>query len=474
MQMNFAGESENVFRRQLEDGKFTILVETQMPEETVDRKSAAEKLIELEEAVVGSSSPQVNAALAILDPSEKRSLHAVEFAAQLPEERRNRHVIYLSGADMTGEGVDDLLNFADANRLRNLIPVNGDAAYGATVRECRKRSYYDSALMVKKIVQKNPANFSGAVVNPYQYAFYPLFGEYFSLLKKFEQGAQFAVAQAGWDMLKLQSLLWFLNVRESYYPVLTRLILLSPGAVDEIVAGKRPGIRISPDFKRILERELRYSRSQFESAQFRRIELQAAGCRLLGARGIQLEGIDTPAKAGFLIGRIQAALKEFTSFDVWLEEYNAYMANAELTPSAKDFHLFDRTLNRDYPLDRPPVCNEGKIEPISRWDRFKYTLWKSFFADADRKNAGNLRLLKILLTGCPGCDHCVLPQTHFTCPYRCPKHLANGPCGNVRPDGRCEISDAECIHVKILRAAYQHNDFSALEKTLPPDDPRNA
>ncbi|MCQ2351970.1 MAG: methylenetetrahydrofolate reductase C-terminal domain-containing protein [Victivallaceae bacterium] len=472
MQMNFTGESENVFRRQLENGKFTILVETQVPEDTVDPKSAAEKLLELEETVVNSGN-DVNAALAILDPSQGRSLRAVEFAAKLPEERRNRHVIYLSGADTTEAEFDDLLNFANANHLRNLIPVIGDAEFGSTVRECRKRHFYDSIPATEKIVKKHPENFAGAVVNPYQYGFYSLFGEYFSLLKKFGQGAQFAVTQAGWDMLKLQSLHWFLNTRECYYPVLTRLFLLSPGTVEEIVSGKRPGIRISPGFARILERELRYSRSQFESAQFRRIELQAAGCRLLGARGIQIAGIDSPAKAHFIIGRIEAALKEFTSFDVWLEEYNAYMASAEITPSANDFYLFDRSLKRDYPLDAPPVCNEEKIEKISRWDQVKYTLRKSLFANADRKPAQQFRLLKLLLTGCPGCDQCVLPQTNFTCPYRCPKHLANGPCGNVRPDGRCEISDAECIHVKILRAAYQRHDFSALEKVLPPPDPEN-
>jgi len=40
--------------------------------------------------------------------------------------------------------------------------------------------------------------------------------------------------------------------------------------------------------------------------------------------------------------------------------------------------------------------------------------------------------------GCRMCGQCVLHDTGMTCPMTCPKELRNGPCGGVRPDGRCE------------------------------------
>ncbi|MCQ2379107.1 MAG: methylenetetrahydrofolate reductase C-terminal domain-containing protein [Victivallaceae bacterium] len=473
LKMNFSGESENVFRKTLEDGGFTVLFETQLPEDTVDPQSAAGKLAELENAVVDNDA-HLNAALAILDPRGKKRLRALEYAAGLPENRRNRHLIYLSGADTTDEDFADLINFARLHRIRNLVPVTGDAPENITLKSCRKHPFFDGCRAVAEIRAQGDGFFPGTTVNPYQYEFYPLIGQYYALIKKFGQGAQFAVAQAGWDMLKLQSLLWYLNLREFYFPVIARLILLTPATIEEINAGKRPGIRISRDFNRSLEKELHYSRNQFEAVQFRRIELQAAGCRLLGLRGIQIAGVGTPGKARFVLDRIGAALKEFTSFPQWLEEYNAYMASAEMAPFQHDFHLFDRSLSRDYPLDEPPVPQLPPAEALSATEKLHRLLLETLFRNAENRSAGNRRLLKKLFVGCRGCDHCRLPATDYICPHRCPKGLLNGPCGGIREDGGCEISGAsECVHNRIIRAAYRHNDFTVLEKNFMAPDKEN-
>jgi hypothetical protein len=47
---------------------------------------------------------------------------------------------------------------------------------------------------------------------------------------------------------------------------------------------------------------------------------------------------------------------------------------------------------------------------------------------------------------CRMCGQCVLHSTGMTCPMTCPKELRNGPCGGVRPDGRCEVlPDKPCV-----------------------------
>ena len=40
---------------------------------------------------------------------------------------------------------------------------------------------------------------------------------------------------------------------------------------------------------------------------------------------------------------------------------------------------------------------------------------------------------------CRMCGQCILHSTGMTCPMVCPKELRNGPCGGVRPDGKCEV-----------------------------------
>jgi hypothetical protein len=56
--------------------------------------------------------------------------------------------------------------------------------------------------------------------------------------------------------------------------------------------------------------------------------------------------------------------------------------------------------------------------------------------------------------GCQMCGQCVLHDTGLTCPMTCPKTLRNGPCGGVRPDGRCEVKpEMRCVWVNAYARA---------------------
>jgi hypothetical protein len=59
------------------------------------------------------------------------------------------------------------------------------------------------------------------------------------------------------------------------------------------------------------------------------------------------------------------------------------------------------------------------------------------------------KMSKGALFDCHMCGQCILHSTGMTCPMTCPKELRNGPCGGVRPDGRCEIYPARpCVWVQ--------------------------
>ena len=75
---------------------------------------------------------------------------------------------------------------------------------------------------------------------------------------------------------------------------------------------------------------------------------------------------------------------------------------------------------------------------------------------------------------CRMCGQCVLHSTGMTCPMTCPKNMRNGPCGGVRPDGRCEVlPDQACIWVLAWRRAEEMPRFGAdIDHVLPPLDRR--
>lgn len=464
-EINFAPQAENHFRETLDKGGFVLLIEHNSAGRDNDLEAAKDRLRQLESAVLDIKS--LNCALAITDAySRQDSYRSLDYAMGLNMETRDRHVIYLSGRNTTVESAKELIRFAKAGNFPNLVAVTGDGNYGEGVRETRKRKFLES---VHELKMMNDGNFfAGCVMNPFQYTPYALYPQYSKLVKKLNSGAKFIVTQAGYDMLKLQALRWYLGERGLYFPTIARLLLLTHDKFDDILNKRYPGIKISNDFKKILEKESQFSSNQFESAQWRRLELQAAGCRLLGYSGIQIMGVDSPAKARTAAERISGALREFTTFEQWLEEYNAYLAKAEMAPLSSSFYMYDRILRRPYPETPPRMSDIGELK-ISRNEKFLYKLRHFLFSHSDTQNAGNRRFWKVLTAGCRTCNQCRLPSTFYICPEHCPKKAANGPCGGVKPNGDCEIGNFECIHSYKMRLALWQKKVDKLEdEYIPP------
>lgn len=66
------------------------------------------------------------------------------------------------------------------------------------------------------------------------------------------------------------------------------------------------------------------------------------------------------------------------------------------------------------------------------WRRIGYQRLEKPFVQIERAVKG-------FLFDCQMCGHCVLSATGMSCPMNCPKSMRNGPCGGVRPNGRCEV-----------------------------------
>ena len=465
MEMNLNPAPGSRLREALESGQFVTLIETQVPPGEMDKASGIRRLEALESAVLAF--PGSYAALAVVDNGSRSDWNAVDFASSLSEENRDRHLIYLSGAGADRKAVSDLLQIAANAGLRNIVPVSGTVPEkDRNARNCGRIAFTESTEALRMLSEHSGGFYAGAAVNPFQYTPWTLLGSYYKMVKKFACGAGFLVTQAGWDMLKLQSLAWYLTGRSLFYPHIARLILLSPEKAENIRSGGVPGIKISRDMKKLLDRELTLSKNQFEAAQYRRLELQAAGCRLLGFSGVQICGADTPAKAEFVMQRIRAALEEFTTFGSWLDEYNAFMASTEMAPFSDDFQLYDRVLHRNYPFETPPETRELPVPDVSFGEKTGYFAKSFLFAGSEGETPGRAGCLKRLLTGCRGCRVCHLPKKSFICPATCPMKLVDGICGDVEADGSCPVTGQECVHHRILRIAHWRNRLPEQENLI--------
>ncbi len=59
------------------------------------------------------------------------------------------------------------------------------------------------------------------------------------------------------------------------------------------------------------------------------------------------------------------------------------------------------------------------------------------------------KVTKGFLLDSQSCGQCIVGFTGLSCPMNCPKTMRNGPCGGVRPDGKCEISpEMNCVWVQ--------------------------
>ena len=456
--------SRNRFREKLERGDFLVLGEFQVPGRELDKDVAFEKIAAFEAAAAGVEDIAVSLALTEGGNSPE-FFRSAEFIQALDPANRDKHLFYLSGRNCPEELVRETVARAREGGAVNWAAVSGNAVSGENLQRTASRRFMESTAILRTI-RKEPGGdrfFTGCTANPFQYTADSLFAQQVKWMRKIRCGAQFVVAQSNWDMLKLQAMRWYLNGRGCFIPSVARLMFLTPERVERILDGRFPGIVISPDFRAILNKELRFSRSQFEAAQWRRIELQAAGCRLLGYSGVQLAGLDKPEQLTLAAGKIAGALREFPAFDGWLEAYNSYQA-----PFAGSFYLYDRGLTRTEPDHYPPEMRQPSPAESSFGERFRAGAGRFFFPHADRQPAAARRLLKQLIVGCPGrCTGCTLPQSAFVCARHCPKHL-NGVCGGIRPDGSCEIPGVgECVHRKIMRLARLAGEDARLEEYLP-------
>ena len=467
-ELNFSGRN-NRFHKELKKGNFSVFFEINTPARDCDLSTVLSRLEAC--TLLLENTEEFHAAFAITDKRYYPDRYNIlDFASELCTKDRDKHILFLSGRGVDQKEMHETVEACNQLGFTNIVPVSGEGLLDENIRGISKVCFTESVDALYHLKEKYSTDdfFPGCVINPFKYTPSDLYSQYYKLIKKLNFGANFIVTQTGWDLLKHQELRWLLERREYYVPSLARILFLKPDLIEPIISGAYPGIHISPDFLSILRRESKFGYTQFMAAQWRRIQLNAAGLHFLGYSGIVVAGIENAPEMKTAITKISEALKEFTNFNDWKEAYLNYLARSEMAPYPYRFYAF-RNLFKDAYVD---ITKESNITlpECSKLEKIKYLTAKKIFTGPKQKNKQILFLLKKFLGGCVRCKSncCYLPATHFVCPELCPKKLRNGPCGGTKADGSCELSGKECVHSKIFRIANWRKELDFLEENYIP------
>jgi len=466
-ELNFSRRN-NRFQTVLKNGDFSIFFEINTPARDCDLSTVLSRLKAC--TLVLEKTKEFHAGFAIADKRHYPDRYNIlNFASELCVKDRDKHILFLSGRGVAQEEMKETIDTCQHLGFTNIVPVSGGKLLGENAQDLRKICFTESVDTLSLLKEHKMGNiFSGCVVNPFKYTPSDLFSQYYKLIKKINLGADFIITQTGWDLLKHQELRWLLERREHYIPSLARILFLKPELIESIISGDYPGIHISPDFLSILRRESKFGYTQFMAAQWRRIQLYAAGLHFLGYSGIVIAGIENAPEMQTAINKINEAMTEFTGFNDWKEAYLNYLARSEMAPYPHRFYAF-RNLFKDAYVD---VTKESSVTlpECSKLEKVKYLAAKKIFSGSQRKNMQMLYLLKKFLAGCVRCKSncCYLTATHLVCPVLCPKKMRNGPCGSTKANGDCELYNKECVHSKIFRIANWRKEIGSLEENYIP------
>ena len=465
---------EKSLKNLLKNGSFFTLIEIPSISKTDKLDNFKENFLEINDILIKHNnnfkdikeeevSENLRYGIALLDKDQSIDTYdSVELAKDFFSEAII-NVLYMSGKNTTAPLVKRYISKCIEYGIQNIIPSTGNG-YKSTKKK-QKSKYFDSvhSLHIIKKEFKNAGLFPGATVNPFKYVTTDLFAQYFKLIKKIHFGANFIVAQSGWDMKKYQELRWYLNERDYNLPTIARLQFLNPQIADKIINKQFPGIFISRDLQIILDKEKEFGPTQFEAAQWRRLQIQAAGCRLMGYSGIQISGLQSPKQVQTALLKLKESQEEFTDFETWKQTYDEHFSRSDMAPFEHRYYMFKNLFQEQYTNNK--FIEKKGIPPCSVSQKLKYFISKKIFSQANLLAPNEHIFSKKILVNCPSCTYCRLPATHYICPETCPKGLANGPCGGSSINGNCELNNkVPCIHRKRVKLAVWLNQLDLLEE----------
>jgi methylenetetrahydrofolate reductase (NADPH) len=425
-------------------------------------------------------------------------------------------IIHFSCKDKNRNQLESELLALDREGLHNLLVLTGDYPFYGYLGRAKPVFDLDSVLLLKMITDMEsgielprgaPGGgvrlpgipfFKGAVVNPFKLTLSELWWQYLKLYKKLQAGAYFIVTQVGFyprKWLELKNLLelgitkifsQFLKDQSLHepekdktferVPLIGSVLYLTPQLLRALKKGRIPGIFVTEDLLRRLEKA-----SSFEEGALEISAELTAILKGLGYKGVHLCGfpLDYKLIEAFLEKVYKYETKWEGSFEelgntaliefpqgVYQREIPCLLKNGfDLRFEGKKslFYLFNEAMHRLF-------FNRGNflypyLQKVAQFlDR--YPRLKGYFTSLEY-------FIKKLLFNCQECGDCTLWEFNYACPQSgCAKHLLNGPCGGSLA-GFCEVYPfvKKCHFVRAMERAPSQRELKKFIKSyLPPRD----
>jgi methylenetetrahydrofolate reductase (NADPH) len=471
LQLNMSFKRDNRLAQAMHQGRFAVLLEYDTPLQDQPLDSALARGKVLAEKAGGT---ELITGMAVTDRFRSEKTHdPVKVAAALAEISGKPLLLHLSGKGSSPQRTRELLAEAESHGIRTLLAVTGDRSdqhsdhrrYGRIPPYAA--GYSDSITTLGLIKDRKREFFAGAAVNPFKYTLADQYLQYYKMVRKIGCGAEFIVAQAGWDMKKLQELQWYLQMREIGTPVLARIILLSLEKIQSIHQGIYPGVNVSRSLGALLQRESSLNATQSMAAQLQRIGLQVAGCKFMGYNGVQLAGIPDASTLKMVTNQISESLERYQTYAEWLAAWHNYHGTMSFAPVAEPYYVFTNLLTPTQQMYDPDACplTETQFEMPSKHDLIRSQLTNAVLSPhlpEAVKHFGE----KLLQTRYGTPHPALLPFGYFG-RSDCPKQLVFGACGGSAADGTCEFGHAPCFFRRILALAAHERQLDLLEGEPP-------
>ncbi len=301
----------------------------------------------------------------------------------------------------------------------------------------------------------------GCAIDPYKRVERDLVPQYLKLGLKVRSGADYAIAQVGYDARKLAELLAVIRRDRLGIPAIANAYILAAPVARAFNAGKVPGCVVTDDLLGVVEREAK------AADKGRAFFLEFAAKQAIVARGLGFRGVYVSGHRN--AGEIARILELVDSHPA--DDWKALVKDVSWgLPAA--FHLFERDadglptdqLAKAYARSLTPLArraSRAKVDPLYRFSRIVHErafdpgspgfgVWKKVYEKVEQYKLDKPvhmleQTVKVPMFDCRDCGDCSLPDIAYLCPEsHCQKNQRNGPCGGAH-DGLCEVPGHTCI-----------------------------
>lgn len=435
------------------------------------------KLVDLGEAL--AADPRI-AWVSITDNPGGNPMLPADWIANILKGQGTELVIHLTCKDLNRNGIESAAWRYAAEGFDNILALTGDYPSAGFQGQALPVFDLDSVSLVSmlhslneglEVIRPNGKTerlpktdfFIGCAVSPFKRQERELMPQYFKLARKIQCGAQWVVAQLGYDMRKFHEIKLFLDWAQLPTPIIGNVYVLNKTVARLFNQNKIPGCVVSDALYAQAEK---YAAGPDKGRTFF-TELAAKQLAVFKGMGFAAGYLGGVHKAEGFAQVIELA--ESYATDDWKE-----FARDIQFPKTDEFYLFEQDgktglgdgtqVNRAYlqslktPPPAPDVTLNYRLTRLIHGLAFTpgKKLFPSFQKIYGRLEQGlhttTLQTLhgiehasKALMYGCRDCGDCSLPDTGYLCPRAsCSKTGRNGPCGGSN-DGRCELDDKDCL-----------------------------